>query len=580
MAPKSFRSRSACQSSSLTVEKLAARDVAGVVDEQVEAAEASERRRNQLLHVGWLHYVGDHGHDLGAAVLGDRRRRLLERLPTTCADHDPRALASERALPWRGQYLRSPPSQSRLCRAIPVPLRKRTRRSATVPEGSPRRGSRTCGAAVGPARRARRAAAPSGSVALATGAGACPPAAGPRTCRGRADRGRRLGAGPAVAGAPPTAAAGDGRDCAAAGPDAWQPCAGRRSKPPPGPPTVGWGSRSGWVPRSSWHRRSAAGKADRWTGSRYATRCSHVQPLPGWGRPRGWVRDLLLALAALAVAVAAAWLTQVGTFTQTLITIPLAQSATELGGGDCCHADGGGAPASAPAPPPPASAAAQRQPASNGPASAQRVAQEQAQRAALDRLAEGLQQTSATRGAGQAMARGDYSSAANQLNDLGTQADQLSDAAKQQLGQTLQRTASESSGDRQLAQREQQAAEALQRGDYSAPAAGAPAAGGAGPAQRCQCTNLRPAPARPGPAPGEQQRQPGTVHTGERTGPEWQRRQQRSGEPGRWPGAERGRDQRRRATRPSRAEAATRAMAARASGPAPRPACWAIRHRR
>ncbi|MBV9356300.1 MAG: hypothetical protein JO023_12325, partial [Chloroflexi bacterium] len=193
----------------------------------------------------------------------------------------------------------------------------------------------------------------------------------------------------------------------------------------------------------------------------------HVQPLPGWRRPRGWVRDLLLALAALAVAAAAAWLTQVGTFSQTFVTAPPAQSEAGSAADTASTPTAVAQPASAPAPPPPASATAQQHPAAGAPASAQRVAQEQAQRAALDRLAEGLQQTSATRGAGQAMARGDYTSAANQLNDLGTQADQLSDAAKQQLAQTLQKTASASSGDRQLAQREQQAAEALQRGDYS-----------------------------------------------------------------------------------------------------------------
>jgi hypothetical protein len=193
----------------------------------------------------------------------------------------------------------------------------------------------------------------------------------------------------------------------------------------------------------------------------------HVTPLPGWGRPRGWLRDLLLAVAALAVAGAAAWLTQVGTFTQTLVTIPLVQSEPTSTAAAEATPTAVAQPASAPAPPPPASAAAQQRPASSAPASAQRVAQEQAQRAALDRLARGLQQTSATRGAGQAIARGDYTSAANQLNDLGTQSDQLSDVAKQQLAQILQKTASESSGDRQLAQREQQAAEALQRGDYS-----------------------------------------------------------------------------------------------------------------
>jgi hypothetical protein len=120
-------------------------------------------------------------------------------------------------------------------------------------------------------------------------------------------------------------------------------------------------------------------------------------------------------------------------------------------------------PAAAPAPP-----ASRPQPDPN---LTQRLQQEQAQRAALDRLADALRQMSATRSAGEALARGDAASAGDQIASLGERADELSAAAKQQLAQALDTAASQTSqagGDRALAQREQQAAQALSRNDYAA----------------------------------------------------------------------------------------------------------------
>jgi hypothetical protein len=99
---------------------------------------------------------------------------------------------------------------------------------------------------------------------------------------------------------------------------------------------------------------------------------------------------------------------------------------------------------------------------------ASRVAQQQAERQALDTLAQALGRISAGQGAADAIQQGDYSAARNQLANLGEEADQLSDAAKQQLSRSLQQAANAStSTDRQLADRERQAAQALTRSSYA-----------------------------------------------------------------------------------------------------------------
>jgi hypothetical protein len=116
-----------------------------------------------------------------------------------------------------------------------------------------------------------------------------------------------------------------------------------------------------------------------------------------------------------------------------------------------------------------ASAASPRAAATPPPADlAARVQQEQAERAALDKLAQGLGSVSAGQGAADAIQRGDFGAARDQIQSLGEEADQLSDAAKQQLARGLQQAAAASAqSDRGLADREQQAAQALSRSTYS-----------------------------------------------------------------------------------------------------------------
>jgi hypothetical protein len=98
---------------------------------------------------------------------------------------------------------------------------------------------------------------------------------------------------------------------------------------------------------------------------------------------------------------------------------------------------------------------------------AARVQQEQAEQGSLDNLARALGSISAGQAAADDIQRGDFGAASAQLKNLGDQADQLSDVAKQQLANALrQAAAATSSTDRQLADKEQQAAQALSRSNY------------------------------------------------------------------------------------------------------------------
>ena len=106
-------------------------------------------------------------------------------------------------------------------------------------------------------------------------------------------------------------------------------------------------------------------------------------------------------------------------------------------------------------------------PATNDPNLAAQVQQGQAEREALDQLSNALGQISAGQAAAEAIQRGDYAGASAELSHLGDNADQLSDAAKQQLAQALQAAANANSGDRQLATAERQAAQAFSRGAYA-----------------------------------------------------------------------------------------------------------------
>jgi hypothetical protein len=99
---------------------------------------------------------------------------------------------------------------------------------------------------------------------------------------------------------------------------------------------------------------------------------------------------------------------------------------------------------------------------------AKKVQQEQAERSALDKLAQALSSVSAGQPAASAIQQGDFNAARDQLQSLADDADQLSEAAKQQLARGLQQAASATAQpDRALADREQQAAQALARSNYA-----------------------------------------------------------------------------------------------------------------
>jgi hypothetical protein len=102
------------------------------------------------------------------------------------------------------------------------------------------------------------------------------------------------------------------------------------------------------------------------------------------------------------------------------------------------------------------------------PGLANRVQQEQAERSALDALSQALGSVSAGQQAADAIQQGNFGAARDQLQSLGDQADQLSDAAKQQLARALQEaSAATAATDKQLADKERQAAQALSRSSYS-----------------------------------------------------------------------------------------------------------------
>jgi hypothetical protein len=98
----------------------------------------------------------------------------------------------------------------------------------------------------------------------------------------------------------------------------------------------------------------------------------------------------------------------------------------------------------------------------------QSTADARQQRETLDRLARALSQVSAGEAAAESIERGDYAQAAEQLRQLGEEADQLSTDAKAQLSQALRRAATESGANPPLAERERRAAEALAGRDYQA----------------------------------------------------------------------------------------------------------------
>jgi hypothetical protein len=97
----------------------------------------------------------------------------------------------------------------------------------------------------------------------------------------------------------------------------------------------------------------------------------------------------------------------------------------------------------------------------------QQAAEARRQREPLDRLGRALGQVSAAEAAAESLQRGDFQQAAEQLNELARESDQLSKEARGQLAQSLRRAAAESAANPALAERERRAAEALAGRDYA-----------------------------------------------------------------------------------------------------------------
>lgn len=86
---------------------------------------------------------------------------------------------------------------------------------------------------------------------------------------------------------------------------------------------------------------------------------------------------------------------------------------------------------------------------------------------ALDNLAGELRGTAAGREVAESLRQGNYERAAEQLREMGQKSDQLSASAKQELAEALDRAAQRSQEAQELSSSERNAAEALQKGDYS-----------------------------------------------------------------------------------------------------------------
>jgi hypothetical protein len=84
----------------------------------------------------------------------------------------------------------------------------------------------------------------------------------------------------------------------------------------------------------------------------------------------------------------------------------------------------------------------------------------------LQSLADQLRQTSVGQDIAGAIDRGDYSAAADQLNDLARESDQLSPTARRELAQALDRAAQQTQQNNGLRDAERRASQALNRGDY------------------------------------------------------------------------------------------------------------------
>ncbi len=115
---------------------------------------------------------------------------------------------------------------------------------------------------------------------------------------------------------------------------------------------------------------------------------------------------------------------------------------------------------------PPAGANSQGSNSTNPADDARKAEASQQAQNAIQRLTKALDEQSVTQQAADSLRQGDYGGAAQKLGDVGQQNDQLSDAAKQDLSDSLQKAAQDSGSTPDLQQAEQQAADALGSGDY------------------------------------------------------------------------------------------------------------------
>ncbi|MEO6457367.1 MAG: hypothetical protein ABIO92_03700 [Chloroflexia bacterium] len=122
-------------------------------------------------------------------------------------------------------------------------------------------------------------------------------------------------------------------------------------------------------------------------------------------------------------------------------------------------------PTETPQPDPSQTAVAAGSQGNDAPSPEQQAASEDAQ-SGLDRLQQGLNEQSATQSAADSLQQGDYGQAGDQLAELGQENDQLSEAAKQGLADSLDRAADESESTPDLQKAERSAAEALRKGNY------------------------------------------------------------------------------------------------------------------
>jgi hypothetical protein len=99
---------------------------------------------------------------------------------------------------------------------------------------------------------------------------------------------------------------------------------------------------------------------------------------------------------------------------------------------------------------------------------AQQADQSQQAQTALERLARALSEQSVTQRAADSLRQGNYPQAAQQITDVGERNDQISDAAKRALGESLSRAAADSAAAPALEQAEEAAASALAGGEFHA----------------------------------------------------------------------------------------------------------------